>query len=75
MKSPNPECENECRFREYNHGTTLAYYPPVYDKYGNNINPDRNVTSGEIHCSVCSKVWWFRTQLGETTYEPARENI
>lgn len=66
---PNLNCDKECRFREYNHGTTCAYYPPVYDKHGNNINPDRNVTSGEIHCTVCERKWTYHRQLGETSYK------
>lgn len=55
--------------------TTCAYYPPVYDKHGNNINPDRNLTSGSIKCSTCNKEWTYHTQLGETTYTETQNGI
>ncbi len=43
MKNPNPECPREdCRFTESDGVSTLAYYPPIYDKNGVNINWDRN---------------------------------
>ena len=45
------------------------YFPPVYDKHGNNVNPDGNITSGSITCNACKKQWFYRTQLGETTFE------
>lgn len=67
---PNLDCDKECRFQEDGMSmTTCAYYPPVYDKHGNNINPDRNVTSGAIRCTVCERKWTYHRQLGETTYE------
>lgn len=69
MMNPNPTCQNECRFHFGVSMTTAAYYPPVYDKHGNNINPDRNVTSGSVTCGVCNKEWMYSTQLGETTFK------
>ncbi len=42
MTNPNPECPREdCRFSYGGGTTTCVYYPPVYDKNGVNINPDR----------------------------------
>lgn len=35
--------------------TTLAYYPPIYDGYGNNVNPDLNTTTYRRRCSTCGK--------------------
>lgn len=68
--NPNPKCQNEnCRFHYGLSMTTAAYYPPVYDKHGNNINPDRNVTSGSVNCSTCNKEWTYSTQLGETRFK------
>ena len=68
--NPNPSCDKECRFMQDGPSTTtMAYYPPVYDKSGNNINPDRNITSGSIVCVVCNKKWSYATQLGETVYK------
>ena len=67
--NPNPTCELECRFRVGMGATTCVYYPPVYDKHGNNINPDRNTTTGSMSCYTCGKKWSYRTQLGETEYK------
>lgn len=36
---------------------TLAYYPPILDKYGHNTNPDRNVTTTVAKCLSCGKDW------------------
>lgn len=36
---------------------TCAYYPPVYDGSGNNLNPDRNVTTQGWRCLTCGAVW------------------
>jgi hypothetical protein len=40
-------CDNpqNCRIQVANSWTTCAYYPPVYDGFGNNLNPDRNQTT------------------------------
>ncbi len=68
FNNPNPNCEKDCRFSESVVTTTAAYYPPVYDKHGNNLNPDGNVTTKQISCIVCGKVWDSRTQYGKTEY-------
>lgn len=67
--NPNPGCEGECRFNVGMGMTTCAYYPPVYDKHGNNLNPDRNVTSGMVSCNVCDRQWSYSTCLGETEFQ------
>lgn len=48
---------------------TCAYYPPVYDKHGNNTNPDGNVTSGSLNCITCGKTWSYSRRYGETEYK------
>ena len=48
--------------------TTDAYYPPQYDKNGNNLNPDGNITTTKISCSTCNRQWVATTQYGETLY-------
>jgi hypothetical protein len=69
FNNPNPDCKEDCRFRECGPAmTTAAYYPPTYDKYGNNLNPDGNITTQQIACTVCGKVWQSATQYGKTTY-------
>lgn len=35
--------------------TTCAYFKPIYDKNGNNINPDRNTDTMEWTCEDCGK--------------------
>lgn len=70
MNVPNPNCpRNDCRYAVGIEMTTSAYYPPVYNKHGQNINPDGNVTSGEMACSSCNKKWTYKTQYGNTTYK------
>jgi hypothetical protein len=66
--NPNPTCKLDCRFSHGVSMTTMAYYPPVYDKHGNNVNPDMNSTSGSIYCSVCKKNWTYSTINANTTY-------
>ena len=66
--SPNPNCEKDCRFQHGMSMTTAMYFPPVYDKQGNNLNPDGNTTSCDVTCSTCNKKWNSSTRFGETTY-------
>lgn len=72
--NPNPGCELDCRFTYSGGNTTCLYYPPVYDKHGNNLNPDGNVTSGSVKCSVCNKEWNYGTQFGETTFSELKND-
>lgn len=69
FSNPNPTCEKDCRFRENGPSTTTAmYFPPTYDKYGNNTNPDGNITSGQLVCSTCGGTWSYSIRYGETNY-------
>ena len=67
-QNPNPTCEKDCRFSYGPTMTTCMYYPPVYDKHGNNTNPDMNSTSGAVDCSVCGKHWTYISNAKLTTY-------
>lgn len=67
--NPDPSCEKDCRFHIGTAMTTCMYYPPVYDKHGNNLNPDGNSTYGDMSCSVCNRRWSYSTRLGETTFK------
>jgi hypothetical protein len=70
MKTPNPECPREdCRFSYGGGTTTCAYYAPVYDKNGVNINPDRNTKTFNVECLTCGKMWKGKIYLDELTYE------
>lgn len=66
--NPNPSCEKECVFRGGMTTTTAMNYDPIYDKNGNNLNPDGNITSGTVSCAVCHRQWVSSTQYGETKY-------
>lgn len=51
---------HDCENPTYKQGittTTSAYYEPVYDENGVNINPDRNTTYTSFHCTKCGKAW------------------
>ncbi len=36
---------------------TLGYYPPIYDKKGKNINPDKNIQTATYFCCECNKTF------------------
>lgn len=69
--NPNPGCEGECRFQYGPSMTTAMYFPPTYDKHGNNLNPDGNITSAEVVCYTCGKKWFSRTKYGKTEFTEA----
>jgi len=63
--TPAKDCSREdCRIEQSPGSSTLMYYPPVYDKYGVNINPDRNITTYHMFCRVCNNTWIDSYQLG-----------
>lgn len=69
FNNPNPDCKEDCRFTQCGPATTTAmYFAPVYDKHGNNLNPDGNITTQQIRCTVCGKTWQSATQHGKTRY-------
>lgn len=71
---PDPSCTNECRFTLGVSITTAMYYPPVYDKHGNNLNPDMNTTTCDVSCSVCGRSWVSSTVLGKTDYREIKKD-
>ncbi len=55
MKCDTPD---KCRIVENGPSmTTLAYYPPIHDGHGNNLNPDRNTTTHPVRCTMCGEEW------------------
>jgi hypothetical protein len=66
--NPNPNCEKECLFTKSGSMSTLMAYIPMYDKNGNNVNPDRNIISYNISCVVCGKLWSAEECMGETSF-------
>lgn len=53
-----PGCmRDDCMVSEEPSSTTLAYYPPVYNSEGVNINPNMNKTHKDKRCLSCGKSW------------------
>ena len=70
MTNSNIKCpRDDCMFLQGGGHTTLAYYPPIYDKNGVNTNPDRNTTTSTLKCLTCGKMWNCISQFNLTTYE------
>lgn len=61
-------CEKDCRFSIHGMSETCAYYPPQYDKNGVNQNPDRNIQTSHVACSVCGKQWRASKRTFELEY-------
>lgn len=60
-----PGCmRDDCMIQEGPGYSTCAYYPPVYDKQGVNINPDMNVHTYSKRCLSCGKGWSESYQNG-----------
>jgi len=66
-RNPNPTCENECRFAFDPERVTSMHYMPIYDKHGNNINPDAGPVQGTVKCYACDKVWGYIRKYSEPT--------
>ena len=73
--NPNPNCEKDCRFHYGVSMTTAMYFTPVYDKHGNNLNPDMNTTTSNVTCGVCGKEWVSRFQGGKSTFEEIKSPV
>lgn len=66
--NPNPNCPREdCRFAFGAMSSTAMYFEPIYDKHGNNVNPDLNIRSGSVTCHTCGKKWTYSICGNETT--------
>jgi len=55
---------DDCRIQDGGGMQTMAYYPPVYNAQGVNINPDMNVTTYNRRCTTCGKSWTESMQNG-----------
>jgi hypothetical protein len=60
---------SDCRFTLTDTTRTAAYYAPLYDRKGNNIAVDLNITTGKLSCSSCNRVWSFKDSYQDTIYE------
>ena len=60
-----PGCmRDDCQVQTVSGNVTLTYYPPTMDTLGNNINPDKNITTNNQKCNACGKSWTERWQGG-----------
>ena len=48
-----PHCKEPTSRTGGSSQVTLMYYPPVYDKDGNNTNLDRNTVTSQWCCKEC----------------------
>lgn len=64
-----PNCTREDCMTTHNGpgSTTLAYYQPIYNKQGVNVNPDMNTTTQPMRCLTCGKTWTEQWQNGIRT--------
>lgn len=65
-----PSCDTgaKCAFAVGPGVSTAAYYPPVYDRNGVNMNPDRNLVEQDVRCVTCGKQWTRRSKVGDVSY-------
>jgi len=50
-----PYCKKPTRRTVGSSSETLMYFCPIYDKEGNNTNPDRNTLTTNWQCLECGK--------------------
>lgn len=61
-------CDRNCKFQQMGPSTVTAmYFAPVYDKEGNNLNPDGNISSSSYQCTECGKSWRVSEQYGQSS--------
>jgi hypothetical protein len=61
-------CDRNCKFQQLGPSTVTAmYFAPVYDKEGNNLNPDGNIRSSSYQCTECGKSWRVSEQYGQSS--------
>lgn len=58
-----PKCGSNERIMELNVCTTCVGYPAIYNEKGENINPDRNISTHNLQCLKCGERFKVRTQL------------
>jgi hypothetical protein len=61
-----PGCSrDDCQLSPNGPGmVTAAYYAPVWDKNGNNLNLDMNINTSSIRCLSCGKTWTEQMRNG-----------
>lgn len=74
VNNPDPKCAKDCRFGNGPAMTTAAYYHPVYDKHGNNLNPDMNTTTSTVWCYTCGREWTYISQGDNVEFKLNTDN-
>lgn len=71
------ETPDKCLIQAGDAITTLAYYAPIYDGHGRNVNPDRNTTTSHMKCWTCKKEWVEQSTQPqvESAVEPAQQPV
>lgn len=60
-----PGCtRGDCMILDGGGHTTAAYYPPIYNAKGQNINPNMNITFSNRMCKTCNRSWTEEWQNG-----------
>ena len=52
------DCDsNKCKLKEFDSFTMALYYPPMYDKYGRNINEGKGTRFSTVECLICGRIF------------------
>ena len=65
---------NKCVFNVGPGSSTCLYFPPSYNRAGENLNPDGNTMSYSVGCSACGKGWFVSERLGVKTISPTKQD-
>ena len=53
-----PECmRDDCMLQMGVSTMTLAHFPQIFNKNGDNVNPDGNLSITDVRCLSCGKSW------------------
>ena len=60
-----PGCSrDDCMIMDGGGTSTCAYYPPIINAQGVNVNPDMNIRTYNRRCNSCGKSWTEQWQNG-----------
>ena len=58
VKKFNCKTPDDCRIKDTAlMSSTMAFYPPVWNGHGKNVNPDKNTVVKSQTCETCGKVF------------------
>lgn len=68
-----PECPNktpkECVFSHWSSSSTCLGWTPKFNRDGEMINDNPNITTTRMSCNICGKYWDAKTSYNDTTFE------